>query len=328
MENKKYDILIIGYNDVNTFESGLARELKSRGHDVNIYRSFSICNQMSAYERGDYMNGNRDVSLFSYFKKFYEYGCDFIIVCQTGLSFINDIHIPVFYYHRELNQSPTCTNPTYIIMNVPEARNYLRAHHKKLWSHARNRQFVYTAADPSLFNPNREKDLKGLNYIGWWEAANTWVIDPIWNEIMTHCNDIPIWATEQKLCTTHADGNVRSCPSFNDYRDYMERSEAFLMVTGKWVYLSRRQIEAAMCKTLNVIWIQSDASEKANNRLGFYDRQNCIMFREKEDLANGAVSWTKEELKEMTEDAYALVMEKHTYKNRADQILNIFERRL
>lgn len=328
MENKKYDILIVGYKDENTFEKCIAREFKKRGHYVELYPSFAICNQMSAYERGDYMNGDRDVSLYSYFKKYYEFGCDFIIICQTGLSFINDIHIPVFYYHRELNQPPTCTSPTYIIMNVPEIRNYLRAHHKNLWKRARNRQFLYAAADPSLYNPNREKDLKGLNYIGCWEVANTWNIDPIWNEVMNHCQDIQMWATEQKLCTTHKNGDVKSCPEFDEYRDYMERSEATLMVTGKWVYLSRRLIEAAMCKTLNVIWIQNDASEIAHNNIGFYDRQNCIMFREKEDLANGVVSWTPEELKEMTEDAYNLAMEKHTYKNRVDQILNMFERRL
>lgn len=328
MENKKYDILIIGHKDLNCFEVRLATEFESRGHSVALFPSVSIYNQMSAYERGDYMNGSRRVSLFSYFKNYYHYGLDFIIVAQTGLSFKNDIHIPVFYYHRELNQAPTCTNPTYIIMNMPEARNYLRAHHQYLWEHARNRQFLWVAVDPTLYNPNRKKDLKGLNYIGWYEVAFEYKVDPMWDEVLGNSLDIPIYATEQKLCTTHEGGDVKSSPSFEKYRDYLERSEAFLMVTSKWAYISRREMEAAACKTLNVIWIQNDKSEKAHNKIGFYDRKNCIMFREKEDLANGLVSWTPEELKEMTDNAYNLILEKHTYKNRADQILDIFERKV
>ena len=328
MENKKYDIIIIGYKDENSFEARLLSEFEKRGHYVALYPSFSLYNQVSGFQRDGYSKGFRSISLYDYFHKYYEFGCDFIIICQTGLSFINDIHIPVFYYHRELNQPPKCENPTYIIMQVPESRDYLRTHHRPLWGRARNRQFLYPCADPSMFNPNREKDLKGLNYIGWYEAAFTYKLDAIWEEVMSHSLDIPLWANEQGLITAHENGDVKTCPNFNRYRDYMERSEAHLLVTAKWVYLSRRMIEAAMCKTLNVIWIQNDASEKAHNTLGFYDRENCIMFREKEDLENGAISWSLEELKEMTENAYNLVVEKHTYEKRVTKILAMYEGKL
>ena len=328
MENKKYDIIIIGHEGENTFEARMVKELEKRGHYVSSYPSVSIYNQVSAFERAGYSDGSRSVSLDAFFHKYYDYGCDFIIICQTGLAFINDMHIPVFYYHREFIQSPKCENPTYILIQQPETRDFLKSYYMPLWASARNRQFLNIAADPSMFNPNREKDLKGINYISSWAAAMGIKLDAIWADIFEHYLEIPIWATENKLCTTHVKGNVKSSPNFNTYRDYMERSEASLMVTIKWIYFSRRLIEAAMCKTLNIIWIQNDASEKAHNNLGFYHRKNCIMFREKEELENGAVSWTKEELKEMTEDAYNLVLEKHTYEQRADKILAMFEGKL
>ena len=323
---KKYDIIIIGYKAENTFEKCLVKELESRGHYVALYTAHSIYNQVAAFEREDYMSNTKSISLFSFFKKYYRFGLDFIIICQTGLSFINDIHIPVFYYHRELTMPPKCVNPTYIIMQLPESRDYLRTQHMPMWGQARSRQFVWPAGDPSVFNPTREKDLKGINYIGWYEAAFTYKLDPIWNEMMHNALDIPIWATEQKLCTTHKDGNVKTSPTFNEYRDYLERSEALLIVTLRWVYLTRRMIEAAMCKTLPILWIHNDKSEKAHNKIGFYHRKNCIMFREKEELET--ISWTKEELKEMTENAYNLVIKDHTYVKRADQLLAIFEGKL
>lgn len=330
MANRKYDIIIIGYTGPNTFEEQIKNELKSRGHFVELIPTQSLHSMLSPFERTDYIIGSRYISLFSLLKKYYDYGLDFIIVCQTGFFLNNDLHIPLFYYHREFAFSPMIINPTHILINVPTAAQYLKFHHRYFWAHARSRNTLYAAANPKSYNPNREKDLKGLNYIGNFDPEMNWIehIDPIWAEVVNDKIIIPLWATEQKLCTTHINGNVRSWPKDEEYTDLLERSESTLIVPIKWIYLSRRLIEAALCKTLIVTWIQNKESEEAYNKMGFYDRVNCIMFREKEDLANGAIAYTTEELKEMTENAYNLALEKHTYKNRVDHILNIFERRV
>ena len=331
MANKTYDIIIIGYGTPNSFESKMQKEWVRMGHSAELFTTNDLYNMLPGYTRKDFMNLRRKASLDSFFRKYYEYGLDFIMVCQTWLRYKNDIHVPVFYYHRELDMFPQVDRPTYIIMNVPEAQSYLREHHPDFYYQAMQRKLCYIAVDPEEFNPNREKDLKGLQFVGNWEIANTWAEQEtsnyMWKEVMGNIMEIPEYVSKHGLATIHVDGNILTCPSFEIYKDVLERSEAFLITTAKFVYITRRQMEAAACKTLNVIWVQNDRAEKVQNELGFYDRENCIMFRDKKELKNGAVTWTEDERLEMVEKAYNLILERHTYKHRAQLIIDIFERK-
>ena len=241
-----------------------------------------------------------------------------IIISHNALVFNNPKigSTKVLYYHREMLDYPSCMNPDILAYNVPNNDRYIRQYYPPLWFSAK-RIDLPIAVDPEEWNPNREKDLKGLNFVSCYEDIMEEKRDVTWNTFYNeYLHRVNIYTA--KDCRLNGGLYVK----FDEYKDYMERSEAFLNVMTPSVYYSRRLLEAAACRTIPVIHIENDESAEFHNDMGFYNGENCIMFKDDPHIELQFYHKTHQEI---INNAYDLVLYKHTYDHRAKQILELLE---
>ena len=327
---KSYSILVIGLSGPNEFPLQMLEALQHLGHFVEFWDVHDIYNHfLSAHERVAYNTEKKPVSIKSLLYNMPD--IELVLVSQSFLGLKNDVQIPVAYYHREINLPCLVEKPTYLLMNVPEMKEFIRNFYPQYWYDTYQNRWFPMAANPNNFNPNRHKDLRGLTYISQWEAALEGYRDYVYHATAATFLEVPMWAHEQGLIHVYNGGNIKSCPSFDEYRDYLERSKYHLVSCTKYVYITRRVMEAALAKTLNVVYIHCDRAEKCYNDLGFYHKKNCILFREKNDLKYIIDQLSNPnifDVDQMIKNAYDLVLEKHTYKNRAKELIHIVEKRV
>ena len=305
---------IIGLGGPNTFSLKMEKALKKQGHSVYLLKNNEIkaryCVSKFKLEYHIYQKNPMDLREILPVENY-----DMIIISHSDFVFNNPKigSTKVFYYHREMGCYPSCMNPDIMAYNYPVHDSYIWHYYPKLW-HSTEKLVLNVAIDPEEFNPNREKDLVGLNYSSPYEGLMEEKRDFLWNYLNEDYME-----REKKFTENGCRYNGERYVSYKDYKDYLERSEAFLIFTLPFVYGSRRTLESAICKTLPIIYIENKEAERYYNNLGFFHQETCNFFGDDGPI----MVWQKKE--EIIKNAYDLVLERHTYDHRANQIIELLQ---
>ena len=111
------------------------------------------------------------------------------------------------------------------------------------------------------------------------------------------------------------------------YTQMMPLCEAILVIPAWDAHETRRIYEAALCRTINVIFIQDDLAQDIYDKMGFEDGRTCLTFRNKEEL-DGIVYGLKRgtfNAEYIREAAYNVAYKFHTYFARAKQLEGIIK---
>ena len=305
---------IIGLDAPNTFSRKIRKSLIKLGHNAFFLSLTDIRKQYlpTVFKSKFHLTEKHPLDL----REILPYDdYDMIIISHNALVFNNPKigSTKVLYYHREMLDYPSCMNPDILAYNVPNNDRYIRQYYPPLWFSAK-RIDLPIAVDPDEWNPNREKDLDGLNFVSCYEDIMEENRDYTWNHFYG------VYLSRVKKYTANGCRlNGGLYVDFEEYKDYLERSEEFLNVMTPSVYYSRRLLEAAACNTLPVIHIENQESLKFHNELGFEHRENCMMFTDNLKFPS-PYDW-----QEIAYNAYELILKHHTYDHRAKVILALLE---
>lgn len=312
MEEFQVKFAIIGGEHINTFSQRMGKALKNLGHSVYIITNNDIAKRycVSTFKSKYHLTEKNPIDLREILPV---ENYDMIIISHQNFTYNNPKlgSTEVLYYHREFASYPSCMNPSILAYNMPLHDSFIKHYYPKLW-HSTKRIDLPYAVDPEMFNPNREKDLDGLNYVSIYEDAMDDRRDYLWNHLFRQYFD------RERVFLAYTRVNGGKYVFWDEYKDYVERSEAFLFFTQSAIYGSRRIMEIPACKGLIVIHVESEEARKYYNELGFRHGINCIMFEKRPGLY-------QIDVEEAKENAYEMVLGNHTYGHRARQILELLE---
>ena len=316
---------IIGWDSVNSVERKLEKALKKLGHTTYFLSRKEIKTRycQTVFKSNYHLTQKYPIDLREILP-YEQY--DMIIIGHMDFTFLNPKvgSTKIFYIHREALGYPSCMNPDILAYNDPKLKSYIWHYYPQLNFGVKNHIDFDVAVDPEEFNPNRKKDLDGLNYVSldctpklhYHRNMEESLMGAIWDD-----NDKKFIEREKLFTSNGCRYNGDKFASFDAYKDFMERSEAFLIFTDPSLLGSRRVMEAAACQTLPIIHIENIESELYYNRLGFINKLSCLMFKEYPKPPN---SYSSDELK-LSKNAYEIVLQNHTYDHRAKQILEILK---
>lgn len=127
-------IAIIGNFDTGSYAETLAYEINKK-HTAYIFNTRDLGYEKMRHQISDVIKSMINPTI------------EKIIVVQSHALFHNDTNIPLYLYKRELG-APTVDNPTKIMCK------YILYEQKGKYEN-----ILYPAIKPSMFNPNREKDI-------------------------------------------------------------------------------------------------------------------------------------------------------------------------
>lgn len=305
---------IIGSGGPNSFAGKIFESLEKLGHKGYLLSTTEIknryCPSQFKLEYHIYQKNPIDLREILPVENY-----DFIIISHTDFVFNNPKigSTKVLYAHREMLCYPSCMNPDVLAYNEEEQDRFIWHYYPRLWYTTKKMDLI-VATDPGEFNHDREKDLDGLNYTSYYEVVMEEKRDFFWNYSFKTFLD-----RRDKFTKEECRVNGGMFMDYNEYRAYLERSEAFLLFMGPMVFASRRLMETAACKSVPIIHIESKASLEFHNRLGFENGENCNMFTKKPIVPSPSDSL------ELAKTAYDLVVNNHTYDHRAKEILEVLE---
>lgn len=303
---------IIGLGGVNTFSRKMEKALKKLSHSVYVLTTNEIknryCPSKFKLEYHIYQKNPMDLREILPVDNY-----DMIIISHSDLVFNNPKRssTKVLYYHREMLCYPSCLNPDILAYNHPAHDSFIWHYYPKMWHSAKKIDLPF-AVDPEEFNPNREKDLTGLNYVSVFEDVMEESRDYFWNYMFKEFMN-----REKRFTSNGCRYNGPKYATLEEYKDYVERSEAFLVFASPGIYGTRRMFEIAACKSLPIIHIESPEALEYYKSMGFELNETCLMFGLKPPIID---NYDCEEYYEYTQNAYNLVLNEHTYDHRAKEI--------
>ena len=305
---------IIGLDAPNTFSRKMVKALKKLGHSVYFLSKVQIRKTYcpTVFKAKYHLNMKHPIDLREILPV---ENYDMIIISHNIFTFNNPKigSTKVLYYHREFLDYPSCMNPDVLAYSLPCHDKWIWYYHPQLW-HSAKRIDLPIAVDPEEYNPNRVKDLKGLNFASCFEDVMKEKRDYTWNQFFKVYFD---W--EKKFTANGCRVNGGLYVDTPELKDYIERSEAFLNFMPPGVFASRRLLECAASQTLPVIHIENKESLEYHNDLGFEHRENCMLFMDNTEFPSPYNSM------ELAANAFEMVLKNHTYDHRAQQIIELLK---
>jgi hypothetical protein len=311
-------VLVIGLKEENTPSRLLAKGFKEKNNwNVDFVSPEEILNQQREFDN------DFNPQKYSMFKtpielnEMFDIGeFDLVLICQNYLYFhLTAPSAPVVYYHSEIQFPPSLLNPDYLAMGYTECKMQWARFWPWYWFSIPNKFYLRYGVDPDEYKPWLPKRIPGLTFLG---RANYTITndedaaDFIRKDIYKNRKGI-LTALLQKNAVTH----VKQLP-YEDYRDYLSRTEATLILPGNNCYASQRIFEAAAAKSFIVNFCENKASRWTLEQLGFKHKESCLMLGLDILKLDEKAHY---QYPEVVEAAYNLVIKNHTYKNRIEQIL-------
>jgi hypothetical protein len=325
MNMDKLNIAFIGFNSPNGMATRLGEDLVKRGH--NIYFINTLSYAMNYCTRR--LNQKNYVPLDAFLKgKLLTLKFDVIFIEQANLRFENDYEnkeTVVIYYHRDLPGTFNCVIPDLLLFRFESAKLFLEVYHRYEWYNSIYKTRFLNGIYPPLYNSKAKKKFKDLVWIGLYRPMEWYMNkDVIQHDYYIHTKLIKDWAKEKDIITTFETSDKIEFPL---YKHILERSEGVLIIPGRNAYVTRKCYEAAICRTVMVLWVQNEQAQKVYEEWGLVDCLNCFLFNSKEDLEHISELIRSEEPRDIEiresikDNAYKWVMENHTYKIRATRLL-------
>ena len=321
----KYKICILGKNTGkeigrNNFINRLAEEWTDMGHEVIGVNFGSLYDYMQTWDMSDHFINKKPIPL-TYIDRINN--PDFIMVEQTYNRFdISDVKCPVIYQHREYTHFPDIDNPDILFGSYPRRLETFEFNHPYEYLDIPYVANNFIAVKPSVFDPNKEKIIKGITMIGWatnpynFANANGIIARMVIEDQVGFYQDCI-----KKGYVTFIKGG-----KFKRYKEILEQSEAILIDGGYINVFGRRLFEAIASKTLCIVRVHSLQAKEIYTQLGLTDEM-CHFIYNPDDIVEiyDMETETIKDRETKIEKAYEWMMENHTYKKRAQEALDMFE---
>lgn len=322
------------YNEQNkhAFSFHIKKAFEALGHEVKAIHPYDFIPRNLDYRFGEYFKdyyiGKR---VFPISRLIREYpNSDIVFIENPKFSFDNDVDTPVIYYHRDLNCNCYVRNADFFLYrfkgairkNLPISGQLelVKLYYPEIyWNEDVKKLFFVHAVSPDEFSEydSIKKDIFGITYIGSYKSVKTMInFNSIHRTIYWHHVEIMEFIEEYDVAEyfQEVSGGIA------DYRAILARSEAIFIIPAWNSWSTRRLFEASLYRTIPVIFIQNDAAKKVFNELGYKHGETCIMFYNKEELLD--LHLYEYDVKSIQEAGFKMVMKRHTYKARAQELLN------
>ena len=251
---------------------------------------------------------------------------DLIFFDEPYWYFENDTKILSFYYHRDFERNPMIYYPKVAYFWHQEVISDFRSQ----WGHphwsekTRNLRIMPPAFNPSQFNINQEKTIKGVTCLAGRETMKGCLqvrepnaqqyLNQSLREIIEYIDLGLNWIESEKGGLTD-----------EEFRELLPQCESLWICLPLRQYMSRRMFEAMYCKTVCIFITESEVHVDILKDLGFYPNEHYIQIKNVSDMVELNKNWNYEDYKEMIDNAHEVVVNNHTFEYRVDFIVNEYK---
>lgn len=318
------NILVIGSKGDGVgahFSEGIAKAFRAKGHEVDFDDPMEFKEEMSIDEFNSYYIDKKQFELsfmFDAFKSFY----DLVFIDECNFRFKNDVDIPVIAYHKYLHRFPEVEHPDLILYPFQDMLDYHAKSYPWYFKNIKHRGIMYSAVDPAIYKSDT-KNNEGVIGIGYRRSMKSWIKAAGIAEGITAIQIEKETEEFKDIGFKYYDTPVSDI----EYNVLISLAEAFWFPIPYFQYITRRMLQAMLCKTLCIIKLQDAHHEEILNEMGIHKDIHYIGVECIEDIPR------KDELKtypihNIIQNAYCLTYEEHTYNSRAEQILNLYHQYL
>lgn len=245
---------------------------------------------------------------------------DLIFIDECVFYWDNDVNIPVYYHHREFKRPPTVYHPDVAFFWHEEIIDYYTRMFAPHWCHqVKHILPLYIAVDPEQYQPE-EKVYKGVNGIGYREG----IAGALPMNELANIADLHLLVEEEEEFKQTGLNYFDTPVNDEDYRNYLPKCEALWVPISARQYTSRRMLEAMACKTACVIKIENEKHEEILQNMGYTTEEHYFPVEDICEIDAIELVYSKEDLRMTAEMAHEITLEKNTYKNRAEQIIDLY----
>ena len=300
------------------FSEQITLSFRKLGHDVD----FVACNSIEQLPKT--VVKTEDVGLYLRYKIPFvidQKDYDLIFIDQCDMNFKVQTNVPIFYNHKYIHRKFGVFYPTVAFFLTSFLRDYcVRISAPFECYMSKQLDIMSSAINPETFKP-KEKTINQLVGIG---DRSTLVKDVSTNELMSIASIELIHRdneTFKKLGFVYFEEPILDL----QYRELLPKCESIWFSFPRGQYFSRRMLEAMACKTLFVFQLQGSDHEQVLKENGFENMKHYVGFERFSDLKYIYNSLSDSQKKNIIENAYKVVMERHTYDAKAKFILQIFK---
>ena len=250
---------------------------------------------------------------------------DLILFDEPAWDFYNDVKIPVFYYHREYNRSPTIFHPDrayFWHQSVIDNWNGIRGN--PFWMHqVKEKRVIGIAVNPKQFK-QQPKIIKGVTCLGG-------------RETMYNCLKM-----KEDKATEYLTQSLQEIVEFimlgfpfiednnnglsdERYRELLPQCESLWICFPLGQYISRRLLEAMYNKVVVILKLENHEHEQILSDMGFKANEHYVAIKDIKDMIELNKNWNYNNYKEMTEKAYNVVINRHLFSHKVDFIVSEYK---
>ncbi len=240
-----------------------------------------------------------------------------ILIDQDQYHWANRFGIPVFYNHREFYRNPTVDYPTAAFFWTDATlKFYERQAHPEWMRKVTHKRVLSPATNMDLFTNDLEKDSEEIIGIGGRESV----------ESVFSINELTKMASMELILQEINEFKDLGFPyhdapvSNSEYRELLVKAKGLWFPIPRRQYITRRMLDAMACKTLAIFKLENAEHEHELREMGFKNREHYLGIRELEELKDIDLSRREE----IVENAYQVILEKHTFETRARQIKQLY----
>jgi len=326
-------ILLVAHKVLDQFPELLKKGFIELGHEVIHVTQREILSGIARKE------GVRDSNWFKQFTEkkmpvvLIEKDYQLIIVVQGILRMEIRTKCPIIYYHFERMVPPSLHSPTYLLGSYVEAYRHLRTYYPFESSFIKTHKIFPECIDPKFFDRTEEVIDKKT------KKKTKVVISPDCEKepgiffVMkrrTLVNDLYMFDENLRrhrylLKTFHKQGvKLFDEVPYGKYKTMLPKHEASLILTLYCGNLSQRAYECWAAKSIPVIFVENKRLYPYLKKWGFVHKKTAFLFEKPSELKK-FFKLTDKERKSMVEEGFRIVNEQHTYKQRAQDILDFLE---
>jgi len=250
---------------------------------------------------------------------------ELIIIDEPSWFFLNDVDIPVFYIHREFKRPPKVFYPDIALFWHKGVSEYFKSMFAPYWANKVNIiSELPPAVDPKKFKLAKQKTRKGICHLAGREHLD---VLKNWKELTAKAL---ILETKRKVDFVKKLGlsyihNTVDCLTDEQYRDVLPYCGAIWSLQPSTQYISRRMLDAMVCKTVVYLKLENEEHEKVLESMGLNRNEHYIHVNDLQDLKVLHKTFNYNHHLEMVEKAYNVVISNHSFVNRAKILVEFYK---
>ena len=247
---------------------------------------------------------------------------DLIFLSEMKIRIINDLGIPMPYFHTGWYKEPNVEGDH--VIHYFRQSQIVDAYRKE----GRIVETMYSAVNPTYFYPE-EKTISGVNGIGFRRGWEKWFkmvgsLKPL----------VGLMKKETDFFISLGYGYFPTPVDDLQYREIMKRLECLTPLTANGGYITRRMIEGMACKTLIIMRLDfalkdgkrdSSIHRTMLREMGYYAGEHYIEIDKVKDIKEVWKNISEEEKERIRMNAYKLTLARHTPIQRAKRVIEDFE---